>query len=503
MLSGHLLNKLLLTALFVLAGMVLWGGVDLSMTWRIVGLLIAFRLAGLFKEWTRKQPTSSQWVEIEAAVAQDILVEHPQWTIDQVLASSEYRETVHGLHTQARPADRRDLALEALSLFVVIPSGMLLVLMLTSPIVSFSGVARWSIVLSLASAISIHFFPSLIDKTKSLPRIYCRMAVAGIMLVITGGVLLLKHDYLIKTGLEKRRIIAEKVWNLGVNIPASRYADALFDYADDLTSEGRLADAVTVYERGLSLDPHNLPARQKLSVISAKLGIPGAHAEIPPEQNIKSRSAMLWVRSENVTPAARLPQPPPSGFSIVLVPVGEVSDRLIDRLAAELKARSELPVYRYGSPVSLPPPDRTFGLIGSRQWHPRSIGAKVLDTHPPGGAQQYIVVTPNDLFIDGSNYVFGTSAGLHGFTSYARFHSSDLSPAEDDLLIDRLAKQVLSTSIKGFGIISKTTDCVTTFCRDLREFDLKSQVPSSETRKEYLNAISILVAEAQASETAY
>ncbi|HEY9248841.1 MAG TPA: tetratricopeptide repeat protein [Rariglobus sp.] len=504
MLSGHLLNKLLLTALLALACMVLWGGVDLSMTWRIVGLLIAFRLIGLFKEWTRKQPTASQWVEIETNVAREVLAEHPQWTIDQVLASPEYRETVHGLHTQARPADRRDIALEALSLFVVIPSGMLLPLMLTSPIVSFSGVARWSIILSLASGIGLHFLPSLIDRNKPLPRIYCRMAVSGIMVAITGGVLLFKHDYLIKTGPEKRRIIAEKVWNLGQSIPASRHAGALFAYADDLAAEGRLADAVTVYERGLSLDPHNLPARQKLSVISANRGIPAdSRAEILPGQNSQSRSTTLWVRPENVTPAARLPQPPPSAFSIVLVPVGDVPAGLIDRLAAELKARSELPVYRYESPVSLPPPDRTLGLIGPRQWHPKSIAASFLETRPPRGAQQYIVVTPADLFVDGSNYVFGTTAGFHGFTSYARFHSSDLPPAEDDLLIDRLAKQVLSTSIKGFGIVSTTTDCVTTFCRDLREFDLKSQVPSPQTRKEYHDAIRALVAKPQAGPAVY
>lgn len=504
MLSGHLLNKLLLTVVLVLTGMVLWGGVDLAMTWRIVGLLIIFRLIGLFKEWTRQPPTAAQWVELEADVAQDVLAGHPHWTIDQVLASAEYREAVDSLHIQARPSDRRDLALEALSLFVVIPSGMLLVLMLTSPVVSFSGVARWSIVLSLASAIGLHFLPSLIDNNRPLPRIYCRMAVCGIMVAITGGVLLLKHDYLIKTGPEKRRIIAGKVWDLGLSIPASRHAGALFAYADDLAAEGRLADAVIVYERGLSLDPHNLPARQKLSLVSAKLGTPArVHAEILPEQNVQSHSTALWVRSENITTAALLPQPPPPGFSIVLVPVGDVPDRLIDRLAAELRARSELPVYCYGPPVSLPSPDRSLGLIGARQWHPKSIAANFLETRPPRGAQQYIVVTPVDLFVDGSNYVFGTTAGFHGFTSYARFHSSDLPPAEDDLLIDRLAKQVLSTSIKGFGIVSKTTDCVTTFCRDLREFDLKSQVPSAQTRKEYHDAIRILVAEAQAGQPAH
>lgn len=490
-LSSPLLSKLLITALLVLAGMVLWGGVDRAMTWRVIGLLIAVRLIALVRHWIYRPPPEADWMEIQTALVENLLAQNPGWTINDALESTAYRQTLASLEEKARPRDRRDLGLEAVSLLLVVPASLLLVLMLTEPVVTFTGIARWTLVLGMAAGIALHFAPLLIGRRHLTHRLSFRITLIAVVAFVTGTLTVSRHDYLLKTGAERRESIARKVWALGVGIPASGHSEDLFAYADDLVATGRLADAVTVYERGLEVDPHNQPARQKLSVISKKIGISSRYDDVKPE-SAASRNTRLWVAAETVTPVRVMPDPPSPFFSLVLVPVGDVPPRLLDRLAAELTSRIRLPVYRYATPVPLPPPDRTFGVIGGRQWHPRSLQARFLETRPTKGALQYLIVTPHDLFIDDSNYVFGASGGMLGYISYARFHSSDAAPENDGLLIDRLAKQVLSTSIKGFGLTSPNTDCVTTFCRDLTEFDLKSQLPSDQIGREYLNAIRAL-----------
>ncbi|MDF3058711.1 MAG: hypothetical protein K0R17_2926 [Rariglobus sp.] len=444
-LAGTLMQKLVKTALLALVCLVLWGGVDLREIWLIAGLVLLVRIMWLIK-----------------ALA----------------------------HHERSPFD---LGLEALSLIVVVPCAMLLVLMLTANIVAFTGIARWPIATSLVAAIALHFGPGLIKAP--LLRGYYRTAIAFVMLAATVGVMQARHPYLLATGPAKRRLVAEKVWNLGHTFEASRHADKLFAYAEDLIAEGRPADAVTVLERGLSFDAYNEAARQRLASISQK---PGSTPPQPESSDHRS-STSLWIKSENLSPIAILPTPPPEGFSIVLVPCGTIPGKVLDRVAAEVSARIELPVYRYHTSLALPPPDRSFGLIGNRQWHPASLWARFTDTAPANGGCQYILVTAEDIFIENTNFVFGTRIDFHGLVSYARFGNPDRQPADDDLLIDRLAKQVLSTSIKGFGIASRTTDCVTTISRNLEEFDRKAQVPSPDIRRDYFNAIRTLESRASGS----
>lgn len=429
-LVGTLMQKLVKTALLALLFLVLWGGVDLREIWLIVGLVLLIRLIWLIKALAHRERS------------------------------------------------QLDVGAEALSLVVVVPCAMLLVLMLTTNIVAFTGVARWPVATCLVAAIVLHFGSGLIKAP--LLRGYYRAAIAFVMLMATVGVMQARHPYLLATGPAKRRLVAERVWNLGHTFEAARHADKLFAYAEDLISEGRPKDAAIVLERGLSFDAYNEAARQRLAGISQH---PDAS---PPQPGGSGRwsSTALWVKSNNPSPVAIFPTPPPSRFSIVLVPCGTIPDKVLDRVAAEVSARIELPVYRYRTNLTLPPPDRSFGLIGSRQWQPASLWTKFTDTTPVIGACQYILITPEDLFVENTNFVFGTRINLHGVVSYARFGTPDRSPADDDLLIDRLAKQVLSTSIKGFGLASRTTDCVTTVSRNLEEFDRKAQVPSPDIHRD-------------------
>lgn len=444
-LVGTLMQKLVKTALLALFFLVLWGGVDLREIWLIVGLVLLIRLMWLIKA----------------------LAHHER--------------------------SRLDVGVEALSLIVVVPCTLLIVLMLTNNIVAFTGIARWPIATSLVAAISLHFGPGLIKAP--VLRGYYRAIIAFVMLATTAGVMQARHPYLLATGPDKRRLVAEKVWNLGHTFEAARHADKLFAYAEDLIAERRPADAAVVLERGLIFAPYNEAARQRLTGISQ---FPGTTPPLP-EGSVHRSSTALWVKPENVSPVAAFPTSPPRGFSIVLVPCGTIPEQVLNRVAAEVSARIGLPVYRYHTSLILPPPDRSFGLIGNRQWLPASLWTKFTETSPAIGACQYILITSEDLFIENTNFVFGSRINLHGVVSYARFATPNRQPAADDLLIDRLAKQVLSTSIKGFGLASRTTDCVTTICRDLEEFDRKAQVPSPDIRRDYFNAIHTLESRAPGS----
>ena len=75
--------------------------------------------------------------------------------------------------------------------------------------------------------------------------------------------------------------------------------------------------------------------------------------------------------------------------------------------------------------------------------------------------------------------------------SFRRFHEQDnTGNANDAILIDRMAKQVMSCSIRSFGIpASRDPNCVTAYCQNLAEFDMKAQIPSAETDKLYREAI--------------
>lgn len=496
--SAALLHKLIVSVFLLLLGLLLWGAVGLELVWRVAGLLVGLRLLVLFMQWRVRPLDERQWREVEADLAAGMLARGDGISIDEVLDSDAFRAEVARLRTNAAPRDRRDIALEALSLVTVVPTGILLGLMLTSEIVSFVGVARWAVALSLLGAVALHFLPSVIDKAAARRRLAVRSIMMVLVWVGALGVLLSSHVYLIKTGPERRLLLADRVWNMGVSIAAGRHADKLFAYAEDLVAQGRVEDALVVYQRGLEVAPHEPKTRQRAIELCAQAGLPAdrfvqtGSVEVAVAGGDAGAYRLLWTARENVRGIDWLPTSGPSRFCIVLVPVGEVPDGLLDALAAEVAVRGCHPVYRYPLDIEAPPPDRSHGLIGGRQRDVRSLWTRFVDTGPAGGLLQYVLVTGDDIYMEGANYVFGTTVGLHGVVSYARFHTSGGAAEEDDRLIDRLAKQVLSTSIKGFGLRSSAPGCVTTYCRDLAEFDLKPQVPSPPIREAYLREIARL-----------
>jgi hypothetical protein len=95
--------------------------------------------------------------------------------------------------------------------------------------------------------------------------------------------------------------------------------------------------------------------------------------------------------------------------------------------------------------------------------------------------KKYLLVTPVDLYINEANYVLSTSYPWGGLVSSARFGGPN---SGSDLLRQRTAKQALCALLKSFNIRpSPDRNCVTSYARNLAEFDAKGSRPNAETLK--------------------
>lgn len=442
--------KAVFSAVILLATLILWGRVDLKHVLPFVFLVVSVSCLRIILHWSACTPTN--------------------------------RTT------------RLDLITEIFSALIVLPGATLLCLMLTTNIVDFSGIAGWPLAAAMIAAIVIHFCINLIPGTLQHLRIYARLSLVLAILIASFGAAKERHPYLLESGATKRRMIAEKVWNLGLSIEASRHTDKLFAYAEDLITENRLEDAVTVYQRGLTIDPHNRAAHAHLSKVFDRLG---RQTEANHHRQIASQAlrlaGVLQTSQDPIPPLEFLPERAATNFRICLVPIGEVPDGLLDRVGAELIKRGKVPVFRSRETLALPAPDRINGVIGLPQWNAENLWRifTISSAFSYQGPVQYLLVSSGDLYTENSNFVFGVSFLLHGEASFARFRSyPDGDLAKDDLLVDRLAKQLLSCSIKSFRIPASTTlDCVTTFCRNLEEFDQKSSIAAPWIDQRYREMI--------------
>jgi predicted Zn-dependent protease len=152
----------------------------------------------------------------------------------------------------------------------------------------------------------------------------------------------------------------------------------------------------------------------------------------------------------------------------------------------------DLPVFVSPDSVPLPPHTRVRGLATGPQWDEAAMVRAFTNAIKafPNAPIKYLLVTPVDIYTGDVNYVFSTTYEWGGMVSYARFGGENTG---DFLLRHRTAKQSLCALLKSFNVpASGDHNCVTSYTRNLVEFDAKGNRPDDETKKLFRHAVADL-----------
>ena len=495
-----ILKLLFKVLLMVVAALLLRGAVEREQLFILSGLVVLARGYFLCVEWRKPDASDPRWHELEMAHAEGWWIDEEEQAgredtapteteINQTKARPEVRAALARLH--ARRTDR-DIFSEAAGLVITMPGTLLLALMLTVPVVTWTGFDRGPAALALAAGAAMHFSVNMIPMNRPGRRIAVRAALMAAVMV--AGLLLAtaRHPYLLKQGPDYRRMIAERVWQMGRTIEAGRYAAVLVEYARDLEEQRRWAEARTVYKRALELDAYDKRGHEGLSRVLVALGESKTEDAVAPLVTASDAMPSSEFAADGGQKADALPVfdwRPAHRLQICLVPVGDVSDGLLDAAGSRFARVVGADVYRWAESFPLPESDRRAGLLGSVQWLPETIMnrflAKVRDEEARGrriiGTWQFLIVTSGDLYMPDANYVFAASYPVHGMVSIARL-SGDGGPKCEE----RLVKQLTATAIKCFGVTPAIRpECVTAYVRSLDELDRKSSRPVEATWVEY------------------
>jgi hypothetical protein len=466
-----LLIKLLLATVVALA---IGGNVERVRLGLLLGVVILVRLAILGREWMLR--------------VRDQRTIHGggSWPRDVEAAAGSSAGRTEG-----------DLVSEAVSLVTVLPLSFLLALMLSAPVVVWSGSDRGAAFLALGAGVALHFGVNLIPSRHAAWRIRARVLLLATLLLPAVLVAKARHPYLLAGGETHRRLLAEQVWNLGLSIEAGRHAGVFIDYAKDLERAERWEDAATIYHRALELDAFNAEARDRLADLRSRLqgnateSEPGEWTGLgTPEDRVRSFTS----RDRGAPPV--FDWSATRRLKVCLVPAGRVPAELLDRAGETLAAELQVDVVRWDdAPLELPAPGRKSAILGHWQWEPNAVMRAFIDRlraeEAAGrfarGTWQFLLVTDEDLYLPDANYIFAAQFPIHGLVSIARMGGDG-----EAKLIDRLSKQLISTAIKCFGLRqSPDASCVTAYVRSLAELDRRGRSPSPATRAEYARRVAL------------
>lgn len=316
------------------------------------------------------------------------------------------------------------------------------------------------------------------------------LALIIIVSVSTVRLIHTKHPYLNPFEPERKRLLAERVLSLQNNVVAESHVGYVFAYADELYGEGQLEEALRFYQQGLHLGPEHADVHLRVAEILERFGdesLSRQHREMAKNMRSGKRRTVFNIDADEDS-LPLLPDPLPRDYSIVLVPMAGTHPELIQRAGNIMEESLGKSVYLYPKTIALPEADRKRGLATPPQIKSDTLHRAFWErnaglSHVP---LQVIVITAEDIYMEGSNFVFSTSyRDGTGVVSYARFVSAD-----GDLMISRLAKQLLSCTIKSMGVPqANTLDCVTAYVRSLDQFDRRSINMLPQTRTRYEQAI--------------
>ena len=302
-----------------------------------------------------------------------------------------------------------------------------------------------------------------------------------------------RHPYLNPFDPDHNRLAAERVLSLKNNVVAGRHADWVLRYARQLDEKGDSQSAIHFYREALRLDANNRETTKRLAGLETPTsGDLGTNVPKP----VVSSSAPYWSADNPVTqsPRRRIDAHLESvqGCTVILIRVGEVSDELLDAVGFAIHQELELPVFVSANPVPLPPHTRVRGLATGPQWDQVALVQAVSNATQfiPKAPIKFVIITSADIYMEDVNFVFSTTYPWGALVSSARFREP---PADDALVRQRTAKQALCALLKSFNVpTSPDRNCVTSYTRNLEEFDAKGNRPDAETLRLFRQAVSDL-----------
>jgi predicted Zn-dependent protease len=461
------------------------------------GLLLGFvgiKLLSLVREF-REAPTGAEEVErfrgelitdYRNMRAEERAQEAWVLGLDGERSSDELAQATIGVwwnsNWVARP--RRTIACEAAGLLGIALLAPLAALLHTADIVALRISVGWLGLGVVALCAGLYALPLLgAASVDAARKIWWVLPFVPVLLWVHRGIAV-EHPYLDPTRDDRTRLAAERVLSLRSNIAQAAYADWVFAYAHELEERGDREAAVRYYIQGLRLDPYNQAERARL----ARLKGNGRGAMPPGAVHAVNERA-----HEPLLPDGYAVKPLPrcrldSSLSeldrtiVILARIGEVDDWLLDAVGEVIQREVGLSACVVEEAVPLPPHTRRHSLFIGRQWSLRSLATAFMDhlDMALSTPAMFVFLTPVDIYGEKSNYVFASSYSFGAIVSFARFGD----PVDEKLLVaSRTAKQALGSLIKSFGVpVSSDPDCVTSYPRNLAEFDAKGNRPNAESR---------------------
>lgn len=386
-----------------------------------------------------------------------------------------------------QPRSGRELFLEAgglLALGVLMPLSMGLYV---EPFFSIGLPWGWSALGIVLLGLGLYGLPHVLwGKYSDRPvlRMIWWGSALPIMSILVIALVEIRHPYLKPWQEDRYPLAVERIFSLESIVLASRHAGWVLKYAEILEEAGDLEAAAHYYEQALRLDTGFSSARKRLiewgylPEDSNEPAVKKAHASPSPREPFESIQIDAGLEMVD-------------GVTVVLVPVGEVSQKVLERMGHSIQLHLDLPVKIAHPEIPLPRHDRRRGIAVGPQWRFSTIAEAFVESVPewPQAPIRYLIVTPVDIYAPNTNFVFSVSFDWGGLMGLARFGNPD---RPDDLLVERSAKQALSVIIKSFPIPPSTSrECVTSYTRSLDEFDAKGDMPASDTLRHFREQIAL------------
>jgi hypothetical protein len=496
MIKGLLYKYLLKALVIALLGLILFGVVPGLTT--LLLLFVGLRFTYLAAEAVRKPLASQQreamldrWTRQHEKFQSQRLSIHnnPLKLSARQLAEKQVNRVVQGY---VAPRPKRELAAEALGVTAFALLIPLAVALYTRDFFSLRMAQGWVGAGVVALCLGLYAWPHRAFKSPEFSdiRILWWIIPFVVAFPLLTHAIHTRHPYLDPFNPDHDRLAAERVLALKNNVVAGQYADWVVRYARQLDQRGDSQSAIHFYREGLRLDANDHKTYARLAALESpsSTNLTGAVATLE-----AASRAPYWTDAQPIIPPPRgqidSQLEKVAGCTVVIVPVGKVSDELLDAIGHVIHRELDLPVLISTNVVPVPPHTRVRGLVTGPQWdHGALLQAFTNSTsYFPHAPIRYLLVTPVDIYIEDANYVVSASYPWGAVLSSFR---NEMMGGGESLLRQRTAKQGLCAVLKSFNLqASPDRNDVTSYARSPEEFDAKGNRPDSETLKMFHDAI--------------